>query len=452
MSALAGRLVPSWVRRPRPTARLRLTLFYGGLFLVSGAALLAITYLLVSQTTAGTITYDSAHHTYTYVGPDGVMNLAGGGQMIELKPRPRQHVRLTHGQSLAVVEQLRALAVSQHANELHQLLFYSAIALGVMAVLSVVLGWLVAGRVLRPLRTMTDTARRISASNLHQRLALDGPDDEFKELGATLNALLGRLDASFQSQRRFVANASHELRTPLTVERTLLQVALADPDLSVEDLRQVYEKLLVSGADQERLIEALLTLASSERGLEDEEPFDLATVVQTSLAESSLDEARRRGIRLTTSIEPAPTVGDARLAQRLVANLLDNAISHNYADGQIDVRTGTRAGRPFVSVANSGPVVPETEISRLLEPFQQLGDQRTSRRNGHGIGLAIVAAIAAAHYADLSVRSRHNGGLEVEVLFVSLAGRAANVQNGSSAISVTARGMRNDDSGRLVSA
>jgi signal transduction histidine kinase len=299
---------------------------------------------------------------------------------------------------------------------------------------------------------LTDAAWRISASTLHERLALDGPDDEFKELGATLNDLLGRLDASFESQRRFVANASHELRTPLTVERTLLQVALADPEASVEDLRCVCEKLLASGADQERLIEALLTLASSERGLEHDEPFDLATVVRQSLGHASLDGARRRGLHVDTSIAPAPTLGDARLAQRLVSNLLANAIHHNHDHGHIVVRTGTRVGRSFVSVSNSGPLIPETELGRLLEPFQQLGVQRTRHRTGHGLGLAIVAAIAAAHHADLSLRSRPGGGLDVEVLFVPETDRAPGFHKGIPATSAIARGSRPTESGRRASA
>ena len=448
MAALASRLVPSWARRPRPTARLRLTLFYSGLFLLSGAALLAITYLLVSQTATGTITYDSARHTYTYVGPGVVVTSSGGHKPIPGTRPLRENTRLTHGQSLAVAEQLRALALRQHADELHQLLVYSGIALAVMAFISVVLGWVVAGRVLRPLQTINDAARRISASNLHQRLALDGPNDEFKELGATLNDLLGRLDASFESQRRFVANASHELRTPLTVERTLLQVALADPNPSVEDLRGVCEKLLASGVDQERLIEALLTLASSERGLEDQEPFDLATVVRHALAPGSLERARCRGLHLDTTLDVAPTLGDARLAQRLVSNLLDNAILHNYDHGVIDVRTGTRAGRPFVSVASTGPLIPETELGRLVEPFQQLVNQRTGHRNGHGLGLglAIVAAIAAAHHADLSIRPRQAGGLDVEVRFVSLNGGTPSNQIKTPGTSATAQELNSEDS------
>lgn len=417
MTALAARITPAWLRRPRPTARLRLTLFYSALFVLSSACLLAVPYLLVRNESTGTIevTTSRAGHSYTYVGPDGRVY---GGSAFNFRQAPgTRRTGFSSGQSRTVVEQLRALAVSQHASELHQLLLYSAIALAVMAAVSVLLGWLVAGRVLRPIRAINATARRISATNLHQRLALEGPDDEFNELGTTLNDLFERLDASFESQRRFVANASHELRTPLTVERTLLQVALADPDLTFERLRGVCEKLLTSGVDQERLIDALFNLASSESGLEESEPFDLAETVRHVLAQGALDRAEKKGLRVETTTAPAPTAGDPRLVQRLISNLLDNAIRHNVPHGHLFVATGLRAGRPFVSVINTGPVIPQTEISRLLEPFQQLGHQRTGHRNGHGLGLAIVVAIAAAHHADLSVRPRPEGGLAVEVTF-----------------------------------
>jgi signal transduction histidine kinase len=415
ITSLATRLAPpSWVRLPRPTARLRLTIFYSALFLVSGACLLAITYLLVRHTTTGTITYNPAKRSYTYVGPHGVAGLGLGNRADRSTP---QSPHLNADQSRAVAQQLRALASSQQAHELHQLLIYSAVALGIMAILSVLLGWLVAGRVLQPIRTINSTARRISAHNLHQRLALDGPDDEFTELGATLDGLLERLDTSFEAQRRFVANASHELRTPLTVERTLLQVALTDPKISVETLKITCEKLLASGAHQEQLIEALLTLASSERGLDEWEPFDLSHIVQQTLTENPLEQARRRGLQVETQIEPAPTTGDPQLAQRLISNLLDNAIRHNHDQGQITLTTGTRASRPFISVANTGPVIPETEMARLLEPFQQLENRRTGHRTGHGLGLAIIAAIAAAHHAELTVQPRPSGGLTIRATF-----------------------------------
>jgi len=409
MTSVAARLTPVRLRRPRPTARLRLTLFYSGLFVLSAACLLAIPYGLVRNSSTGTVMYNPSDHAYTYVGPN--REVYGAVVAAPRGPGARHH-GFNVGNSRAAVEQLRALAVSQHDHELHQLLVYSLIALAVMATVSVLLGWLVAGRVLRPVRTINATARRITAHNLHQRLALDGPDDEFKELGATLDDLLGRLDAAFESQRRFVANASHELRTPLAVQRTLLQVALRDPDLTLDRLRSVSERVLVAGADQERLIDALLALASSERGLEEQEPFDLAEIARGAIQRSDQGD-----MQFESALTPAPALGDPRLAQQLVGNLVDNAVRYNDPRGRIIVTTGMRQGRPTLSVGNTGPVVPDSEISRLLEPFQQLGPQRTGHQNGHGLGLAIVAAIASAHHADLSVRPRPSGGLTVEVAF-----------------------------------
>ena len=215
---------------------------------------------------------------------------------------------------------------------MHQLLVQSGIALAVMTVLSVALGWLIAGRVLRPLQSITASAQRISANNLHERLALDGPDDEFKELGGTLDSLLDRLETSFEAQRRFVANASHELRTPVTLERTLLQLALADPGATTTSLRSTCEELLLYGEAQERLIEALLTLATSEQGLESHHPVDLS-VITARVVESSRAEATRLRIRLVRHVEPASTTGDSRLVERLVANLVHNALRHNVPGG-----------------------------------------------------------------------------------------------------------------------
>ena len=425
MVALAARLAPAWLRRPRPTARLRLTIFYSALFVLSGACLLAIPYLLLRGTTVGTITYNAADHSYTYVGSDGVVHgtiaPAAGA-----RPPRGSFFSGTSRQSRAMVEQLRALAVSQHASELHQLLVYSAVALAVMAAVSVLLGWLIAGRVLRPVRTITASARRITAHNLHERLALDGPDDEFKELSATLDDLLERLESSFQSQRRFVANASHELRTPLTVERTLLQVALADPDLTLETLRGVCEKLLTSGVRQERLIDALLTLASSESGLDQQVGTDLADICLAALPRPGGD-AERLGLQIETAIGPAPLDGDPRLIERLVANLVDNAIGHNIASGHVHISTGTRADQPVLSVISSGPVVPPSEIDRLFEPFQRL-DPRRTHSNGHGLGLSIVRAIADAHGATVTAEPQAEGGLKVEVVFPTRNARAHTAQ------------------------
>jgi signal transduction histidine kinase len=283
-------------------------------------------------------------------------------------------------------------------------------------VIALVLGWLIAGRFLRPLRTITATARDISASNLHRRLGLGGRDDEFKELAATLDDLFERLEASFASQRRFVANASHELRTPLTAERTLLQVALADPAATAETLRSTCQDVLALGQQQERLIEALLTLASSEQGIEQREPFDLAEIAGKVML-ARRQEAQRRGIQVDTTLAPAPAAGDPNLVESLVANLVDNALRHNAAGGRIEIATTTTAGGARITVKNTGPVIPPGEVERLFQPFQQLGSQRIRHTNGHGLGLAIVRAIASAHGATLIPRARPEGGLDIEVSF-----------------------------------
>jgi signal transduction histidine kinase len=307
------------------------------------------------------------------------------------------------------------------ASNLQQVLGYSGIALAAAAVLAAALGWLAADRALRPLRAITRSAREISASNLHERLGLNGSYDEFTELGETLDDLYRRLEASFESQRRFVANASHELRTPLAAERTLLQVTLADPGATAETLRSACEQLLSLGAQQERLIGALLTLASSQQGIERWEPVDIAAITGDVLAARG-EDAARLGIRVDTAVGPAIARGDPLLVESMVANLADNALRHNAAGGTVEIRTSMTAGSASLWVANTGPVIPAAEIDRLFQPFQQLGADRLNRDGdgrdgGHGLGLAIVQAIAIAHGASLSARARPGGGLEIKVDF-----------------------------------
>jgi signal transduction histidine kinase len=288
----------------------------------------------------------------------------------------------------------------------------------VAAVIALAGAWWLAGRFLRPLRAITTTAKEISATNLHRRLDITGPDDELTELGKTLDDLFGRLEASFESQRHFVANASHELRTPLAGQRTLLQVALADPDASTADLRAACDEVLRLGDQQERLIDALLTLATSERGVEHWEPFDLSEVINSVLV-GRKQEAERRGIHIDASIVAAPALGDPGLVESLVANLVDNALCHNVAGGRVDVSTTSTPGRATISVNNTGPVVTSTEVERLFQPFRKTGSERVRRSDGHGLGLAIVRAIAQAHGAKVTARPHLDGGLEVQVTFSS---------------------------------
>ncbi len=387
------------LRLPRRTIRLRLAVLYGGLFFISGAAVLALTYAGVSHTHQA-YTRIVHEHAVRPVGPEG--GLEGGPEVSEAVPGPTG--------SIAVLDP------NQRNADLRVLAFVSVVALAIMAVISIALGWWIAGRVLRPLRTITTAARDISATNLHRRLALDGPDDEFKELGDTFDGLLGRLEQSFQSQRQFVANASHELRTPLARLKTLVQVALADPNASLESLRAAHERVLASEEQLERLIEALLSLASSERALDRREPVDLATVTGEVIADRQ-PEIERRGLQLNATLDAARAEGNTQLLERLVANLLDNAIRHNIVGGRVDVMTATTARGVVLSVANDGPVIGAEELDRLQRPFQRLGAERVNRGDGHGLGLSIVHAISCAHGAIVVVQSRPDGGLEVEVRF-----------------------------------
>jgi signal transduction histidine kinase len=379
-------------RLPRRTIRLRLALLYGGVFFVSGAILLALIYGAVANT----------HHAYTQVAPAPFL-----GSSVS----PAAPAQLPPGLGSVKVS---VVDPNQRIADLHVLAIVSVLALAVMAAVSMGLGWLIAGRVLRPLRTITTAAQDISATNLHRRLALEGPDDEFKELGDTFDGLLGRLEQSFQSQRQFVANASHELRTPLARLKTLAQVALSDPDASVETLRAAHERVLVAEQQLEGLIGALLNLAGSERNLEHREPVELMAVTEAAIA-ARHQEIEQRGLRLTTTLYGARVEGNRQLLEQLVANLLDNAIEHNVAGGRVDVGTATEEGQAILSVANDGPVIPAEELDRIQQPFQRLGAERTSHGDGHGLGLSIVYAIATAHGATLSVRSQAAGGLHVTV-------------------------------------
>ncbi len=298
----------------------------------------------------------------------------------------------------------------------HTLVVGAMLALGVTVLLSLVLGWLVAGRFLRPLRAMNAVAREISVTNLNRRLDLGSSGDELTELGQTLDDLFARLEAAFASQRRFIANAAHELRTPLTAERTLLQVALADPGSDVATLRSACEDVLLLGQQQEQLIAALLTLASSERGIEVWQSVDLADIVNDVVVAREA-EAKRRGIRVNARLGDARTTGDPLLVESLVTNLVDNAIHHNISGGWVEIVTSTECEKASISIRNSGSVIPSHEIDRLFQPFQRLRDERVRGSGGHGLGLAIVQAIAHAHGAALSARALPDGGLDITVAF-----------------------------------
>jgi signal transduction histidine kinase len=370
---------------PRRTVRLRLTLWYGGLFLAFGTALLGVTYALVVQAFVG--------------------NTAGNAFC--QRPQLRCH---------AIGAQALALALRDHATVLHELLTRSAAALAVMTVLAVAFGWIIADRVLRPIRAITAAARQISATSLAERLALTGPDDEIRQLADTFDGLLARLEASFRAQRQFIANASHELRTPLARQRVISQVALADPAASADSLRAAHERVLASGAEQHQLIDALLTLAQGQAGLDTREPVNLADVTR-QVAAARRTDAEHRNLTLHLKLSPAPAVGSPRLIEQLAANLVDNALRHNVPGGQVDITTQAISSHAVLSVSNTGPAVPADAVGQLFLPFQRLRTDRVSRSEGLGLGLSIAQAIADAHGASLTARPRPGGGLQVRATF-----------------------------------
>jgi signal transduction histidine kinase len=393
------------------SVRTRLTLVYGALFLVSGIALLGVNYLLVDRATA--------NETVTLVRPDGSSVSAIVGTSPGSRPEPAGEDGTSGAEPAGIPDPatMRRLAEEQHAAHMQALLVQSGIALLIMTVASVVLGWIVAHRALRPLRIITATTRRITSHNLGERLALDGPADEVKELADTVDDLLARLDSAFQAQRRFVANASHELRTPLARQRTIAQVALDDPDATADELRAAHERVLASGAQQERLIDTLLTLARGQNGGAGQEEFDLAAVARDAVA-ASADDARDAGVSVEPGLGGAAVRGDAKLVERMVVNLLDNAIRHNRRGGTVRVVTETRDGHPVLAVENTGPEIPPGEVDRLFEPFHRLDAGRTGAgREGHGLGLSIVRAVADAHGAAVEAVAPPAGGLAIEVRF-----------------------------------
>ncbi len=399
----------NWRRRPRRTARVRFTVVYTALFLLFGVALLASTFVLFQRATE----YPKPHLPNIPRTPAAVQQLQlpqlpqavskltldryqlakvqtqllqlpllqsgpfqtkGVPQLAQAVPQlaqdqhqlaedQRQLAQAVNQLAQAVHQVARAgsAQAAQRAVDSHQLLVNSGIALAIVALLALLAGWLVAGRVLRPVRTITATARRISASNLRERLSLDRADEEFKSLGDTLDDLFARLAAAFEAQRHFVANASHELR------------------------------------------------------------ISLADICQSASRRRRLD-ADRAGLHLESSVCPALLDGDSRLVERLVANLIDNAIGHNFTGGHILIVTGTTDGRAVLSVTNTGPLIPTGEVDRLFQPFQRLDARRTHRREGHGLGLglSIVQAIASTHHATITAHPEPEGGLSVIVTFPPL--------------------------------
>jgi len=304
------------------------------------------------------------------------------------------------------------------AEVLSQLVRESAAALGAMALLAVVLGWYAARRVLRPVHEMTRTAQRLGEGSLDERLAVTGPRDELRELGETFNAMLDRLQAAFGRERRLMANISHELRTPLANQRMALEVGLADAELGADELRRLGETALSQNLRTQRLIERLLLLASAQESTaQPAETVDLSQVARDTVQQLGASDQLPADLELRVEPEPATVQGDAMLLERLVGNLVENAVRHNVAGGWIQVRTGSDPAnhQTWLEVANSGPVVPPDAVPGLFEPFRRRGGDRVNSDRGVGLGLAIVSAIVARHRGTVTAVPVDGGGLAVRV-------------------------------------
>jgi signal transduction histidine kinase len=383
--------------RPAPTIRLRLTAIYGLLFLVTGAVLLTIGYVLVR------------HNLYAVADRRAILQRLG---IVDDFGYHRLGVR-----EISPYGALIAASRAQlRAQTLHRLLIYYVVALVAMTIVAVASGYLLAGRALAPLRRITATARRVSSENLGERIALRGPADELRELAETFDGMLARLDGAFASQRHFVASASHELRTPLAVMRAELDVALADPQAGAAELRAMGEGLRETIDRCERLIEGLLTLARSEAISGRGEDLELGAIAADCLTDLGA-RAGQDGIRVSAELQPAWTHGEPALLERMVANLIDNAVRHNRPGGWLAVRTESAHGRVRLTVANGGAVIDPAQAATLTEPFRRL-DRSVA---GFGLGLSIVRTVAEAHGGTVSVRAPADGGLEVSVELVAAA-------------------------------
>jgi signal transduction histidine kinase len=369
-------------------------------FLVAGIALLALTYALVASVLI-------PGPASTKALPLRVEELLGQCKPLPTSPRLLAECNRALNAAGAGRE-------SQRANDLDALRNASLIGLALLTVASVGLGWLVSGRALRPVRSITEAARRASELRLGQRLALTGPDDEFKQLADTFDVMLERLDAAFTSQKRFVANAAHELRTPLTAMRTAIEVTLSKPTRTPEQLEAMADRVKRSVERAEATVDALLTLATSDTGpTTARETIDLATATEDAL-DASGAEIDQRHIKVDATLDPAPARGDRVLVERMIANLVDNAVRHNNQDGWIGLRTTKQEDAAVFEIANTGPTVPADQIPTLFEPFAR-ANERLNHVNGVGLGLSIASAIARAHDATISARPRPGGGLEMSV-------------------------------------
>lgn len=384
----------------RTTIRLRLTVLYGAAFFVCGAVLVALTYMNVQQ---------SFQH-------------APGAGMQETVGRFLDARGIgSHPVAERIFSAVNEQVAQERAEMLRELLVRSLLGLVVMGIAAAGLGWLLAGRVLHPLQQITATARRVADRSLHERIALDGPFDEIKDLADTFDAMLERLDRAFDGQQRFVANASHELRTPLAINRTLIEVAIDDPD-TPESTRQLGATLLGVNARNERLIEGLLVLASSQQELDLRPGVDLAQMAQRAI-ETTTPVADRLGVKIVTQLRPVSVTGDPMLLERIAHNLIDNAVRYNVAEqGWVQVTVGANGSSARLIVENSGPIIAARDVDDLFEPFRRLpNSERLSvtrpglTERGAGLGLSIVRSVVQGHHGAVEARAHATGGLTVTV-------------------------------------
>jgi signal transduction histidine kinase len=438
------------IRWPRPTVRLRLTLTYTALFVVTGAALLAVNYFLVQHREGGARTATAiicrgsvesgtsvtvgagerssvplslnpadcpgvvgAVYYHSSVNGSSSASSSGSGSGSGAVVPPGHPIQIS-GPTAAEISQLTATVAASQAHALGSLRLGSFLALGLLAIVAVGLSWWMAGRVLRPVHRITDAARRLSEQTLYSRINLKGPNDELKELADTFDAMLGRLDRAFRSQQRFVANASHELRTPLATERVLIDEALGNRSAKPEELRTILEQLRTNSEETERLMDALLVLARSEQGIERWADVDLAGTAEAAL-DAAAPEATFKGVEIRSNLAPVAVKGDSGLLERLVGNVVENGIRHNDGGGWVEVKTRRVNSHAVLEVSNTGPVLDPTTVATLTEPFRRAGPDRSADEGGFGLGLSIVDGLVDAHHGSMTLSPRSGGGLVVQV-------------------------------------
>ncbi|MFB7514521.1 sensor histidine kinase [Streptomyces sp. NPDC056144] len=394
---------PTWDPRDpvrpllRPTIRIRLTLLYGGMFLIAGILLLSIIYLFTAQT----LGESAAHLPFKIV--EG-----------KVQPTTSWCELPVQGTGEQFNDAVSVCLRYQSDQALEDLLRRSLFALLGLSIIAFAFGYAMAGRVLSPLGRITRTARQVAGSDLARRIELDGPDDELKELADTFDEMLDRLERAFTAQQRFVANASHELRTPLAINRTLLEVHLSDPGAPVE-LQQLGKTLLATNERSEQLVEGLLLLARSDNQIVERKPVDLAEVASRAIDQTH-GEAVAKGVEIRGERAPAVVKGNGVLLERIALNLLQNAVRYNVPeDGWVSVSTEVRDGQAVLLVSNTGPVVPAYEIDNLFEPFRRLRQERTGSDKGVGLGLSIARSVARAHGGRIIAEPREGGGLVMRV-------------------------------------